>query len=129
MILFIQDITIQQLCDKHSVHLLETCTRFHIFCAHRLSELEPIQFDDKINTENLTKCLQTLKEMYADLRHRGDLEACKNENEFRGYLVLMNLNEGDILRYTATEFNYWLIYFTFCSIFICKKTVFSLYIK
>ena len=53
-------------------------------------------FDEKINNENLTKCLQTLKELYSDLETQG--VHCANEAEFRAYMVLMNLNSGDILR-------------------------------
>ncbi|PIO37523.1 hypothetical protein AB205_0070780, partial [Aquarana catesbeiana] len=53
-------------------------------------------FEPKINNENLTKCLQSLKEMYQDLHNRG--ETCPCEPEFRGYSVLLNLNKGDILR-------------------------------
>ena len=54
-------------------------------------------FDVKINNENLTKCLQTLKEFYHDIRVKQNISApC--EPEFRAYMVLMNLNEGDILR-------------------------------
>lgn len=60
-------------------------------------EEEARNFDIKINNENLTKCLQTLKEMYDDLLKRG--VACPREAEFRAYVVLMNLNEGDTLRY------------------------------
>lgn len=55
-------------------------------------------FDEKINNENLTKCLQTLKEMYADMWTKHN-QRCPNEAEFRSYMVLMNLNEGDILRF------------------------------
>lgn len=57
-------------------------------------------FDAKINNENMTKCLQSLKEMYQDLRGRG--VSCASEAEFRGYNVLLNLNKGDILRCVAT---------------------------
>ena len=53
-------------------------------------------FDQKINNENLTKCLQTLKEMYFDLEKKGVVSP--NEEEFQAYIVLMNLNEGDTLR-------------------------------
>ena len=53
-------------------------------------------FDMKINDENLTKCLQTLKEMYHDLATKHN-QTCPNEAEFRAYMVLMNLNGGDIL--------------------------------
>ena len=40
---------------------------------------------------------QTLREMYQDmeLKHHS---FCPNEAEFRAYMVLMKLNEGDILR-------------------------------
>ena len=57
-----------------------------------------IWFDEKINNENLTKCLQTLKEFYHDLERKHQYY-CPNEAEFRAYIVLMNLNEGDTLRY------------------------------
>ena len=42
-------------------------SRFHIICAHLLCEADINSFDAKINTENLTKCLQTLKQFYGDL--------------------------------------------------------------
>lgn len=53
-------------------------------------------FDAKINNENMTKCLQSLKEMYEDLRTRQIY--CPQEAEFRQYSVLVKLNDGDILR-------------------------------
>ena len=71
--------------------------RFHIYCSERLCEEDMMTFDAKINNENLTKSLQTLKELYNDLMSKHGL-TCPNEAEFRAYIVLMNLNEGDILR-------------------------------
>ncbi|KAH9508133.1 hypothetical protein Btru_054821 [Bulinus truncatus] len=91
-----QDITQQQLTNVQVAELLEKCTRFHIVCSERLCEEDMMTFDAKINNENLTKCLQTLKEIYADLEKKQIF--CPNEAEFRGYMVLMNLNEGDTLR-------------------------------
>ena len=41
---------------------------------------------------------QTLREMYSDLELRYNSHP-PNEPEFRAYMVLMKLNEGDILRY------------------------------
>ncbi|XP_063787906.1 germinal-center associated nuclear protein [Pseudophryne corroboree] len=91
-----KDITQQHLSDPFTVSLMEKCTRFHIHCSYDLCE-EPLRsFDPKINNENLTKCLQSLKEMYQDLHNRGETGTC--EPEFRGYSVLLNLNKGDILR-------------------------------
>ena len=55
-----------------------------------------MSFDAKINNENLTKCMQSLKEMYQDLANRGVF--CPQEAEFRQYNVLLKLNDGDILR-------------------------------
>lgn len=78
------------------VSLIEKCTRFHIHCAHHLCEEPMSSFDAKINHENMTKCLQSLKEMYQDLANKGIY--CPSEAEFRGYNVLLNLNKGDILR-------------------------------
>lgn len=75
---------------------MEKCARFHIYAAARLIEEDSMIFDVKINNENLTKCLQTIKEQYEDLAKRGVVSP--REAEFRAYMVLMNLNEGDTLR-------------------------------
>ncbi|XP_013415982.1 germinal-center associated nuclear protein [Lingula anatina] len=92
-----KDITQQHLCNETAVSLLEKCTRYHIYCSERLCEEGPAVFDEKINNENLTKCLQSLKELYHDLATKQNIY-CPKEAEFRAYMVLMNLNEGDILR-------------------------------
>ncbi|XP_069472142.1 germinal-center associated nuclear protein [Ambystoma mexicanum] len=91
-----KDITQQHLCDPATVSLIEKCMRFHIHCAHQLCEEPRSAFEAKINLENTTKCLQSLKEMYQDLANKGI--RCNCEAEFRGYSVLLNLNKGDILR-------------------------------
>lgn len=56
-----KEITQQELCSTETVLLVEQCARFHIHSAARLIAEEPQVFDQKINTENLTKCLQSLK--------------------------------------------------------------------
>ncbi|XP_030643492.1 germinal-center associated nuclear protein [Chanos chanos] len=91
-----KDITQQHLCDPVTVSLIEKCMRFHIHCAHHLCQEPMMSFDAKINNENMTKCLQSLKEMYQDLATRGVY--CSHEAEFRQYSVLLKLNDGDILR-------------------------------
>lgn len=91
-----KDITQQRLCCPLTVSLIEKCTRFHVHCAHHLCEEHMSSFDAKINNENMTKCLQSLKEMYEDLAMRQVF--CPQESEFRQYNVLLKLNEGDILR-------------------------------
>ncbi|KAM6978447.1 germinal-center associated nuclear protein-like [Tautogolabrus adspersus] len=91
-----KDITQQHLCCPDTVSLIEKCTRFHVHCAHHLCEERISSFDAKINNENMTKCLQSLKEMYQDLATRQVY--CPQEAEFRQYNVLLKLNDGDILR-------------------------------
>ncbi|CAL8387635.1 unnamed protein product [Gadus morhua 'NCC'] len=91
-----KDIIQQHLCCPETVALIEKCTRFHVHCAHQLCEESMRTFEPKINNENLTKCLQSLKEMYQDLSERQVY--CPREAEFRLYNVLLNLNEGDTLR-------------------------------
>ncbi|XP_041663549.1 germinal-center associated nuclear protein isoform X2 [Cheilinus undulatus] len=91
-----KDIIQQHLCCPDTVSLIEKCTRFHVHCAHHLCEEHISSFDAKINNENMTKCLQSLKEMYQDLATRQVY--CPREAEFRQYSVLLKLNDGDILR-------------------------------
>lgn len=90
-----KDITQQELCSPAAVELVEQCARFHIHCAARLVAEDPSVFDKKINAENLTKCLQTLKYMYHDLRIKGI--DCPCEAEFRSYIVLLNLGDANFL--------------------------------
>eukprot|EP00111_Clytia_hemisphaerica_P003404 TCONS_00009720-protein len=92
-----KDITQQNFKCKSSISIVEKCTRFHIFCSHFLCEEEMHVFDTKINLENMTKCLQTLKHMYEDHWLETN-NPCSNEAEFRGYQILLNLNDGDTLR-------------------------------
>ncbi|KAM9850955.1 germinal-center associated nuclear protein [Aulostomus maculatus] len=91
-----KDIIQQHLCCPNTVSLIEKCTRFHVHCAHHLCEEHMASFDAKINNENMTKCLQSLKEMYEDLKTHHIY--CPLEAEFRQYNVLLRLNDGDILR-------------------------------
>ncbi|XP_017067398.1 protein xmas-2 [Drosophila eugracilis] len=90
-----KEITQQELCSLGAVKLVEQCARFHIHCTARLVAADPSIFDSKINAENLTKCLQTLKYMYHDLRLKG--VQCPREPEFRGYIVLLNLADANFL--------------------------------
>ncbi|XP_073833472.1 RRM_XMAS2 and SAC3_GANP domain-containing protein xmas [Musca autumnalis] len=90
-----KDITQQELCSLGGVQLVEQCARFHIHCAARLVAEDPSVFDKKINAENLTKCLQTLKYMYHDLRIKG--VECPRESEFRSYIILLNLGDSNFL--------------------------------
>lgn len=90
-----KDIVQQQLCSVNTANILEQCARFHILCFDRLCGEDASIFDEKINTENLNNCLQSLIHMYDDLHVQGLV--CPNEPEFRAYEILLKLNRGDII--------------------------------
>uniref|UniRef100_T1HD49 PCI domain-containing protein n=2 Tax=Rhodnius prolixus TaxID=13249 RepID=T1HD49_RHOPR len=90
-----KDIIQQHLCDINTAEIVEKCARFHICCYDRLWGASKSIFDDKINSETLMNCLQTLMHMYEDLRKQGI--TCPNEAEFRAYLILLKLNSGFLL--------------------------------
>uniref|UniRef100_A0A0N5AQS0 SAC3_GANP domain-containing protein n=1 Tax=Syphacia muris TaxID=451379 RepID=A0A0N5AQS0_9BILA len=81
-----KDITQQMMVNETAVMLNEQCARFHIFAAHRLCKLDNNEFDQKMNTENLSKCLQSLRHLYEDLGKKGVY--CKSEAEFRAYDIM-----------------------------------------
>ncbi|MFH4973591.1 hypothetical protein AB6A40_000300 [Gnathostoma spinigerum] len=91
-----KDLTQQMIVNETAVRLIEQCARLHIFAAHHLCELGFNEFDQRMNTENLTKCLQSLRHLYEDLGKRGVY--CPNEAEFRAYDVLLSLTDSNILR-------------------------------
>uniref|UniRef100_A0A914WFJ6 PCI domain-containing protein n=1 Tax=Plectus sambesii TaxID=2011161 RepID=A0A914WFJ6_9BILA len=95
-----KDITQQMMIDEIAVALIEKCARLHIFASHRLCEFDYNEFDQKMNTENLTKCLLSLRHLYEDLAKK-DI-SCPNEAEFRAYDVMLNLNDSNILRQVLT---------------------------
>ncbi|VDM60345.1 unnamed protein product [Angiostrongylus costaricensis] len=88
-----KEITQLMLSDRTAVALFERCVRLHILCAYKLCHLDFDKFDQNMNTENLAKCLQSLRHLYEDLRIMFDTEA-----EFRGYDVMLHLHDSNILR-------------------------------
>ncbi|XP_076822193.1 germinal-center associated nuclear protein-like isoform X2 [Clavelina lepadiformis] len=96
-----KEISIQQTNDFVSVGIMEECARFHICCAHELCETDRLNFDPKINNENLEKTMKTVLDMYDDIRIHGTAPDAylPNETEFRGYHILLNVNKSaDVLR-------------------------------
>ncbi|PAA88091.1 hypothetical protein BOX15_Mlig012357g1 [Macrostomum lignano] len=87
-----KEVTQQRLCSPGAAELVERCARFHVYAGARMVGMPADVFDEKINNENLTKCLQTLRELYSDLSGQ-----CPNESEFRAYMILMKLNDPNVL--------------------------------
>lgn len=88
-----KDISTQNLCNEAIVDIIETITRFHIFCSAWHCEDGPQIFDQRMNEENLKNCLQTLKFLYTDMPP----DSCRNEAEFRSYMIVLNLDKGEML--------------------------------
>lgn len=120
----LQDITQQMMCNVEAVAMIEKCARFHIFSAERLCEEEMSAFSHKINDENLTKCLQSLKYLYADMERKNKVYF-ETEAEFRAYVVLMNLNEGDMLRWASWVSHFFMIGYLWHPLIIFNKLQFK----
>ncbi|RCN27440.1 hypothetical protein ANCCAN_26825, partial [Ancylostoma caninum] len=91
-----KEITQLMLSDGTAVALIERCARLHILCAYKLCHLGVEKFDQNMNTENLAKCLQSLRHLYEDLAVQGIV--LETEAEFRGYDVMLHLYDSNILR-------------------------------
>ncbi|CAD5227112.1 unnamed protein product [Bursaphelenchus xylophilus] len=90
-----KEITQQMLCDELAVDLVEKCTRFHIFAGYAMIGFDQNTFNDRLNTENLSKCIQTLRHIYDDLAKKNIY--CQSEPEFRAYDILLNLSDSNVL--------------------------------
>ncbi|KAK0390207.1 hypothetical protein QR680_019432 [Steinernema hermaphroditum] len=86
--------------EQDASNILEKCCRIHIYAAHQFCEVEPGAFDQKMNTENLSKCLQSLRHMYEDLAKKNIF--LPSEAEFRCYDVLLNIRDSNILQQMYT---------------------------
>ncbi|KAM3721943.1 Germinal-center associated nuclear protein [Dirofilaria immitis] len=95
-----KDITQQMMVNETAVTLIEQCVRLHIFASHRLCELNFNDFDQKMNTENLSKSLQSLRYLYGDLAKKGILYS--SEAEFRAYEIMLNLSDSNVFRQALT---------------------------
>ncbi|CAI4228173.1 unnamed protein product [Auanema sp. JU1783] len=91
-----KEVTQLSLSDETAILLVENCTRFHILSAYQLCTLPVDQFDEKMNSENLGKCLQTLRHLYHDLEKRGIF--FETEAEFRAYDVMLHFHDSNVLR-------------------------------
>ncbi|VDK85271.1 unnamed protein product [Onchocerca ochengi] len=95
-----KDITQQMMVNDIAVTLIEQCVRLHIFASHRLCELNFNEFDQKMNTENLSKSLQSLRYLYDDLAKKGVFYS--SEAEFRAYEIMLNLSDSNVFRQALT---------------------------
>ncbi|CAD5221155.1 unnamed protein product [Bursaphelenchus okinawaensis] len=89
-----KEVTQQMLSDQLAAELVEKCTRFHIFAGYAMLGFDANTFNERLNTENLSKCIQTLRHIYDDLAKKN--EFCESEAEFRAYDILLNLTDSNV---------------------------------
>ncbi|GMR49106.1 hypothetical protein PMAYCL1PPCAC_19301, partial [Pristionchus mayeri] len=91
-----KELTQQMILNESAVRLIECCTRMHMFAGFSLSHLRQEEFDPRMNDENLSKCLQSLRHLYEDLAKKEIF--VETEAEFRAYDVMLHLTDSNILR-------------------------------
>lgn len=89
-----QDFTYQNFYGPEAIDCNERIVRVHLLSLHVMagSDMEYLQQQE---LEQLNKALQTLLEIYEDVRHHGG--QCPNEAEFRAYHLLSHFRDPEIL--------------------------------
>uniref|UniRef100_A0AC35UEY9 SAC3_GANP domain-containing protein n=1 Tax=Rhabditophanes sp. KR3021 TaxID=114890 RepID=A0AC35UEY9_9BILA len=95
-----KDLMQQGMISLKAAFLFESCARFHIYVSHKLCNLDAHEFDKRLNTEHLSKSMQSVRDCYADLAKMGIYSP--NEVEFRCYEILMNLNDPKVFSKAMT---------------------------
>jgi nuclear mRNA export protein SAC3 len=80
------------------IDCFERIARFHILSLHQMSrkDIDNKEYSHQQDHEQLSKTLMSLKQFYEECRDRK--VSCKNEAEFRAYLVIDNIKDPDIER-------------------------------
>ncbi|QDZ17592.1 SAC3/GANP/THP3 family protein [Chloropicon primus] len=95
------DLMIQRLLNRREATVMyEKMVRYHIVCSYELCERKasvknPHGFDQKLNTEQLGKTLQTLLTIYD---HKLEGSRRHEEAEFWGYSILLGLDAFKLMQ-------------------------------
>ncbi|EGV60487.1 mRNA export factor Sac3 [Yamadazyma tenuis ATCC 10573] len=90
-----QDFTYQNYYGPEAIDCNERIVRIHLISLHIMAGNE-VEYSQQQELEQFNKALQTLMEIYQDVRNRGGL--CPNEPEFRAYYLLSHLRESEVER-------------------------------
>ena len=90
-----QDFTYQNYYGPESIDCHERIVRIHLVSLHIMAGSD-IEHSQQQELEQFNKALQTLMEIYQDVRNRGG--KCPNEPEFRAYYLLSHLREPELER-------------------------------
>ncbi|KAI3406754.2 SAC3 [Candida oxycetoniae] len=90
-----QDFTYQNSFGPEAVDCNEKIVRIHLLSLHIMAGSD-VEYSQQQELEQFNKALQTLMEIYQDVRNNGG--KCANEAEFRAYHLLSHIRDPDLER-------------------------------
>lgn len=94
-----QDFVYQNYYGPEAIDCNEKIVRIHLLCMHIMASAN-VEFSHQQEMEQFNKALQTLMEMYEDVRNHGG--QCPNEAEFRAYHLLSHFRDPELEREIQT---------------------------
>ncbi|CAN3486061.1 nuclear mRNA export protein Sac3p [Diutina catenulata] len=94
-----QDFTYQNAFGPEAIDCNERIVRIHLVSLHVMAGSD-VEHSQQQELEQLHKALQTLVEIYDDVRNHGG--QCPNEPEFRAYQLLAHLRDPEVEREVQT---------------------------
>lgn len=93
-----QDITIQMIEDDNSVQIFEKCVRFYVTASYILCDEPQIKFDQHLNGQQLSICIEKLLVLYEKFES-------EHMSEFIGIYLSRNLNHSEVYYRSVTVFS------------------------
>lgn len=90
-----QDFTYQNYFGKEAIDCNERIVRIHLLSLQIMANSE-VEYSQQQELEQFNKALQTLVEIYDDVRNHGGL--CPNEAEFRAYHLISHFRDPELER-------------------------------
>lgn len=90
-----QDFTYQNFFGPEAIDCNERIVRIHLLSLHIMAGSD-VEYSQQQELEQLNKALQTLTEIYQDVRNHGGI--CPNEAEFRAYQLISHFRDPELER-------------------------------
>lgn len=94
-----QDFTYQNFFGPEAIDCNERIVRIHLLSLHIMAGSD-VEYSQQQELEQLNKALQTLTEIYQDVRNHGGV--CPNEAEFRAYHLISHFRDPELEREIQT---------------------------
>lgn len=90
-----QDFVYQNFYGPEAIDCNERIVRVHLLCMHVMAKGD-VEYSQQQELEQFNKALQTLIEIYQDVRNHGG--SCPNEAEFRAYHLISHFRDPELER-------------------------------